>query len=72
MMARNRFEMIHKFLHFNDNAAKEDDTDRLYKIRPVIDLLLGIFMANYVPHEQISIDEGKIFAPYICKLLIEW
>ncbi|KAJ8937730.1 hypothetical protein NQ314_011737 [Rhamnusium bicolor] len=35
-MPRNRFEQIHRFLHFNDNT-KIDKNDKLYKIRPLTD-----------------------------------
>jgi hypothetical protein len=37
-MPRNRFEILQKVLHFNDNTYI-DPTDRLYKIRPLIDHL---------------------------------
>ncbi|XP_046400897.1 piggyBac transposable element-derived protein 2-like [Ischnura elegans] len=33
-MSRNKFDLIHKCLHFNDNA-QIDSTDRIYKVRPV-------------------------------------
>ncbi|KAJ8943327.1 hypothetical protein NQ314_009787 [Rhamnusium bicolor] len=35
-MPRNRFEQIHRFLHFNDNP-KINKNDKLYKIRPSTD-----------------------------------
>ena len=59
-MSRNRFEIINKFLHFNDNLARDaEDPDRLYKLRPILDLLINIFKMNYVPDEHVSIDEGR-------------
>ena len=56
---RNRFELILKFLHFNDNLAKPDDCmDKLYKLRPVHGLIVSKWRDFYDPGEQLSIDEG--------------
>ncbi|XP_064637143.1 piggyBac transposable element-derived protein 4-like [Lineus longissimus] len=60
-MPRNRFELILKFLHFNDNNTKApDNTDKLYKIRPVYDLMVAKWRDLYDPGEFISIDEGTL------------
>ena len=34
-MSRNRFQLIQRYLHFNDNNAARTNEDRLYKIRVV-------------------------------------
>jgi len=59
VMPRNRFEIIWRFLHFNDNTTRPDNcTDRLYKIRPVLDHLVSKFREMYQPKSNICIDEG--------------
>ncbi|XP_048010518.1 piggyBac transposable element-derived protein 4-like [Megalobrama amblycephala] len=59
VMPRNRFEIIWRFLHFNDNTTRPDNcTDRLYKIRPVLDHLVSKFHEMYQPKSNICIDEG--------------
>jgi len=55
-MSRNRYQIIHKFLHFADNA-KIDNQDRLYKIRPIFEYLVDRFQQCYIPEKEISIDE---------------
>ncbi|XP_068171293.1 piggyBac transposable element-derived protein 4-like [Antennarius striatus] len=58
-MPRNRFQLIGKFLHFNDNAS-QDAGDKLYKVRPVLDSIISKFKELYQPHENICIDEGML------------
>ena len=58
-MARNRFQSIYSNLHFNDNSL-DDKTDRLYKVRPVLDYLVGKFKELYQPGENICVDEAMI------------
>ena len=41
-MSRNKFELIMRFLHFADNE-RSDGTDRLYKLRPLIQLIYKTF-----------------------------
>jgi hypothetical protein len=41
-MSRNRFQIIHQYLHFNDNTSIGTSTDRLYNIRPVLIFLSTI------------------------------
>ncbi len=61
VMARNRFEIILTYLHFNDNEKRAPTCDdRLYKVRPIIDHFVGKFREMYNPHENISIDEGMM------------
>lgn len=42
VMSRNRFDLISKFLHFVDNEARDPDcTDRLFKVRPILDHVIS-------------------------------
>ena len=60
-MKRNRYQIIMKFLHFNDNEARPlDSTDKLYKLRPIHDKIVGNWRQLFNPGEQISIDEGML------------
>lgn len=64
IMARDRFQMILKFLHFHDNdnqpSNDDPDRDRLYKLRPLIDHLSRTFETNYRPESEIAIDESLL------------
>ena len=64
VMTRNRYQLLLRFIHFNDNdqapAADSDNADRLYKIRPVIDHLFEKFQTNYCVNCYISIHESLL------------
>ena len=60
VMPRNRYQTILRFLHFADNSQydpNDPDRDRLYKVRPLVDLLVSKFKIAYTPEKNISIDE---------------
>ena len=57
-MRCNRFEIILRHIHFNDNAAI-DKEDKLYKLRP---LLNHLFLELGTLEEHLCIDESMI--PY--------
>ncbi|KAK9977037.1 hypothetical protein ABG768_018858 [Culter alburnus] len=58
VMPRDRWEEIKHFIHLNDNTAP-NNSDRLFKIRPLIDSLLPKFQA--LPQDQmLSIDEQMV------------
>ncbi|CAK9832658.1 PiggyBac transposable element-derived protein 4 [Anthophora retusa] len=59
IMSRNRFELLLRMLHFNDND-KENVNDRLYKIKPVIDMLNENFQKYFEPGEIVCVDESLI------------
>ena len=60
-MARNRFQIIYSFLHFNDNKTMpQNGVDKLFKIRPVYDKLIEKFKALYNMGENITIDEAML------------
>jgi hypothetical protein len=50
--------LIHKILHFNDNAYIEPE-DRLYKVRPLIEQMNKIFTECLVDwNKSFSLDEA--------------
>ena len=64
VMQRNRFSMLLKFFHLNDNTQepkKEDpNRDRLYKLRPLIDHLFEAFQTVYTPGPSVAVDESSV------------
>ena len=64
LMPRNRFELILKFLHFNNNDNQiprhEPGHDRLFKIRPFLSSIIDRFQRAYVPDKNLSLDECMI------------
>nr|XP_039248218.1 piggyBac transposable element-derived protein 4-like isoform X3 [Styela clava] len=71
IMPRDRFQDLTKFLHFCDesDARPHDDPmrDRLFKLKPLLNLLEQRLMSVYKPHREISIDESLIsFKGRIC------
>jgi hypothetical protein len=62
-MSRNRYEAIWSNLHCNNNAkCPVDNLDKLYKVRPLFDLLVSKFREYYNPGLNISIDEGMLLS----------
>ena len=63
-MSRNRFELILKFLHFNDNDHQiprdQPGHDHLFKIRPFLSRIINNFQEEYVPQQNLSVDESMI------------
>jgi len=59
-MSRNRFQLIQRYLHFNDNNAAGTNEYRLYKIRTILDIVVNNFRTNYIPGREISLDEGML------------
>ena len=56
---RDRFLKILSNLHFNNNDL-DDGTDRLFKIRPMLDAFNSNFKLAYTPEKSISIDESLL------------
>ena len=50
-MSRNKFELIMRFLHFADNRLS-DGSDRLYKLKPLIDLISRNFL-KFTPGKDV-------------------
>ena len=62
VMPRDRFLLLLKFMHFvnNDDQAIAGNRDKLYKIRPMIDLLNDKFQTLYSPQKDICVDETLV------------
>ena len=83
LMSSRRFELILRFLHLNDSETQpqrgEPGFDKVYKIRPLLNLLLPTFKKNYTPTQFLSIDESMIsfkgrlsFLQYLPKKPHKW
>ncbi|CAF1585828.1 unnamed protein product [Adineta ricciae] len=59
LFSRDRFLMLLKYLHFNDELTKIDD-DKLYKVKPIIDDLRTKFKSLVIPNKNLCIDESLI------------
>ena len=60
IMSRSRFELLLQMLHFTNNENASLLNDRLYKVRPIIDILNENFTKYYDPPETLYIDEFVI------------
>ena len=64
VMPRNRFQLLCTFLHFvdnNDRLDREDPNyDPLFKIRPVLDVILPAWDRTMTPGKNLSIDESMV------------
>ncbi|KAL8568889.1 hypothetical protein ACOMHN_061465 [Nucella lapillus] len=61
--SRDRFQLLMKFLHCNNNQLQPppgDPAHKLYKIQPLIDHLTREFLRYYHPDAHISIDESMV------------
>ena len=60
VMSRNRFEQIFQSLHFNNSEDQTEGSDRLFKIKPLIDYCQAMFGSIYSPERELSLDESMI------------
>ncbi|XP_046329987.2 piggyBac transposable element-derived protein 3-like [Haliotis rufescens] len=64
IMPRNRFQVIMRFLHCNDNSVAvprgQPDHDPLHKIRPVLDLVNGSFANSHGLAQSVCVDERMV------------
>lgn len=64
IMSRDRFTLIKRCLHFNDNeqapGPNDPNRDRLYKIRSIIDHINRVCNLVYVPPRELSVDKSLI------------
>ena len=83
IVSSRRFELILKFFHLNDSETQpkrgDPGFDKLYKVRPFLDIVLEKFKSCYQPHQHISIDESMIsykgrlsFVQYLPKKPHKW
>ena len=56
-ISRDRCRKLRKNLHFRYNTL-DDESDRLFKIKPLLDAFLGLFRTTYLPAKHISVDES--------------
>lgn len=81
-MSSRRFELILRF-HLNNSQTQpqrgEPGFDKLYKLRPLLDLLLPSFKDKYTPKQFLSVDESMIsfkgrlsFLQYLPKKPHKW
>lgn len=70
-MRRDRFIEIMKYIHCADNN-EISQTDKMWKLRPLVDKLKGNFLKYFVPTEHINFDESmvKYFGKHSCKQFI--
>lgn len=59
-MSRDRFLQIKRFLHLADNSKINNSTDRMYKLRPLINALINKFSQWGIFHKDLSIDESMV------------
>ncbi len=64
VMPRNRFRQILRYVHVVNNANPPNrtipDYDKLWKVRPILNVLEENAPKLYAPHQQVSIDESMI------------
>ena len=60
-MSRNRFTAILRFLHLANNQAEDKfSPDKLFKVRPLLDIVLPSFLRIYKPGRNLSPDETMV------------
>lgn len=73
VMSRNRYEMLTKYFHLNDNTTQRPrgspEHDKLHKVRPMIDHAKRVFCQHYAPHQNIAVDEAMIKFKGRCSFL---
>lgn len=57
VMSLKRYQIIMRFLHFSNNE-EANPSDKLGKIRPIIEYIENKFLKNYTPDRDISVDES--------------
>lgn len=59
VMSRNRFELLLQMLHFSENDI-DHKSDRLHRVRKLYDVMNNKFQENYLPAQEICIDESMV------------
>ena len=70
-MRRDRFLQIKRFIHFVDNNNSSVE-DKMWKLRPFMNILQAQFMKNFQPQKNLSYDESMIayYGKHGCKQFI--
>jgi DNA excision repair protein ERCC-6 len=71
-MSRNRFIELKRFLHLNDNSKASGSKDKLFKLRPFLDMLSKNILRFGVFTTKLSVDESMVpyFGRFGCKMFI--
>ena len=63
VMARNRFEELSQYLHFTNSETEpprgDANFDRLFKIRPILSIVLNNIQNAYEPSKNLSVWKGE-------------
>ncbi|ROT74711.1 hypothetical protein C7M84_006773 [Penaeus vannamei] len=57
-MTQDRFDSLTSAIHFVDNEEERQGDDRLWKVRPVLDVLDETFRTVFIPNKIITVDES--------------
>ncbi|XP_037804848.1 piggyBac transposable element-derived protein 2-like [Penaeus monodon] len=57
-MTRDRYDALTSALHFADNEGEHPAEDRLWKLRPVLDVLESTYRSAFVPNKNVTVDES--------------
>ncbi|ROT77905.1 PiggyBac transposable element-derived protein 4 [Penaeus vannamei] len=57
-MTRDRFDQLSRYLHVVDNEGSHPPDDRLWKLRPAIEILQRQFSSVFTPPRRITVDES--------------
>ncbi|XP_068671890.1 piggyBac transposable element-derived protein 4-like [Montipora foliosa] len=64
VMTKNRFEEVSQYLHFVDSSKEpargDANYDKLFKIRPILSIVLDNIQNAYEPSKNLSVDEAMI------------
>lgn len=64
VMTKNRFEELSQYLHFTNSETEpprgDANYDRLFKIRPILSIVLDNIQNAYEPSKNLSVDEAMI------------
>ena len=60
VMSRDRFFQIRRYLYFVDPCTPVDRSDKLHKVRYILDNIRDSFMKEYVPHRNVTVDEAMV------------
>ena len=64
MMTKSRFEEVSQYLHFVDSntepARGDANYDKLFKIHPILSIVLNNIQNAYEPSKNLSVDEAII------------
>ena len=80
VMEHDCFIALWDLLHLVNQMDKAmDKSDKIYKVRPMLDRMLPLFRHYYSPRQQLSLDEGMIptknrldIKKYICDKPVRW